>query len=814
MKLELDRLCKLAILKKVNHSEWQAPTFIIPKKDGTVRFISDFRKLNKRIKRYPFPLPKIQDLLLTLGGFQWATTLDLNMGYYHIELDLQRKKYCTIVLPWGKYEYQKLPMGLCNSPDIFQEKMSQLFQDLEYIREYIDDLLITTNDSFLDHLQKLDKVFTRLTDAGLKINAKKSIFGAHQVEYLGYLITRQGIQPQPNKICAIHQLAPPKTRRQLRGFVGLVNFYRDMAIRRSDILTPLTALTSTKVPFVWTDIHQKAFQKMKLALSEYTILQYPDFSKSFQIHTDASKTQLGAVISQDDKPIAFYSRKLNPAQVNYTTQERELLSIVETLKEFRNILLGQEIIVYTDHKNLTTKNFTSERVMRWRLILEEYGPTLHHIPGEKNIVADALSRLDFTPPPAFKTSQHEILAYQEQLATLQEELNDPDLMPVEYRLISKCQQHDHALLALLRTKPLLYQQKTVHEGGNTVQLICHKDKIVIPVQLQQKVINWYHVMLVHPGADRTEQTIGQHFYWKGMQKDIRNFVSRCPTCQKYKIRTKKYGHLPAKQAEIVPWEKLCVDLIGPYTIPNKLDEDNPRKLWCVTMIDPATGWVEIKDIENKQSSTIANIVEQTWIMRYPWPKVITYDQGKEFLGDFAQMVRRDYGIKMRPITVRNPQANLVVERVHQTIGNMLKTFKLYDKEDWDEEDPWSGILTAVMFGLRATYHTTPQASPMQLIFNRDAILNVKFHADWKFIKDRKQKLINANNRRENRKCVNHVYQVNDQVMAIRDRSLKHGEPQYNGPYCILEVRNNRTVKVQTEKYTQILNIRQVFPYTA
>lgn len=232
------------------------------------------------------------------------------------------------------------------------------------------------------------------------------------------------------------------------------------------------------------------------------------------------------------------------------------------------------------------------------------------------------------------------------------------------------------------------------------------------------------------------------------------------------------------------------------------------------MIDPATGWVEIKDIENKQSSTIANIVEQTWIMRYPWPKVITYDQGKEFLGDFAQMVRRDYGIKMRPITVRNPQANSVVERVHQTIGNMLKTFKLYDKEDWDEEDPWSGILTAVMFGLRATYHTTTQASPMQLIFNRDAILNVKFHADWKFIKDRKQKLIVANNRRENSKRVNHVYQVNDQVMAIRDRSLKHGEPQYNGPYRILEVRYNGTVKVQTEKYTQILNIRQVFPYTA
>ena len=359
------------------------------------------------------------------------------MGYYHIELDLSSKKLCTIVLPWGKYEYQKLPMGLCNSPDIFQEKMSHLFQDLEYIREYIDDLLVTTKSTFQDHLAKLDTVFQRLTDAGLKVNAKKSIFGAHQVDYLGYLITRQGIQPQPDKIRAIHNLAPPKTRKQLRGFVGMVNFYRDMALRRSDILAPLTALTSSKVPFKWTNVHQTAFDKMKMALSQHTILQYPDFSKPFEIHTDASKTQLGAVISQNNKPIAFYSRKLNPAQVNYTTQERELLSIVETLKEFRNILLGQEIIVYTDHKNLTTKNFTSERVMRWRLLLEEYGPTLTHIPGKKNIVADALSRLELLPSKSFSSPKQEIYCYQEQLSILQEELNNPDLMPVEYNLIHR-----------------------------------------------------------------------------------------------------------------------------------------------------------------------------------------------------------------------------------------------------------------------------------------------------------------------------------------------------------------------------------------
>ena len=151
--MEVERLCETGVLRKVNRSEWAAPTFIIPKKDGSVRFISDFRELNKRIKRKPYPIPKIQDMLLNLDGFKYATSLDLNMGYYHIELSPQSKQLCTIVLPWGKYEYQRLPMGLCNSPDIFQEKMGTLMQDLEYVRAYIDDLLVLTSGDLKDHLE-------------------------------------------------------------------------------------------------------------------------------------------------------------------------------------------------------------------------------------------------------------------------------------------------------------------------------------------------------------------------------------------------------------------------------------------------------------------------------------------------------------------------------------------------------------------------------------------------------------------------------------------------------------------------------------
>ena len=176
--------------------------------------------------------------------------------------------------------------------------------------------------------------------------------------------------PIRKKVEAILNIAIPKTKKQLRSFIGMVNYYRDMWIRRSEILGPLAALTSKNTVWKWTETHTKAFNKMKQVMAREVLLAYPDFSKTFEIHTDASATQLGAVISQEGNPIAFYSRKLNPAQTRYTTTERELLAIVETLKEFKNILLGQSISVYTDHKNITYESFNTDRIMRWRIILE------------------------------------------------------------------------------------------------------------------------------------------------------------------------------------------------------------------------------------------------------------------------------------------------------------------------------------------------------------------------------------------------------------------------------------------------------------
>jgi hypothetical protein len=246
----------------------------------------------------------------------------------------------------------------------------------------------------------METVLTILRDAGLKVNAAKSSFCAHEIEYLGYLLTRE-----VKKVQAILALNLPNNIMELRHFLGMVQQYRDMWAKHSEMLAPLTGLVgecretkttklnkTKKKPWRWDLTRQQAFDNVKTAIAKETVLAYLDFLKPFEIYRDASSMQLGAVITQDNRPIAFFSRKLSESQQKYSFTEIELLAIVETLKEFKGMLWGQGIKVYTDHKNLTRDalGLTSDRVYHWRLLLEEYAPEIIYIQGIHNTVAEAI----------------------------------------------------------------------------------------------------------------------------------------------------------------------------------------------------------------------------------------------------------------------------------------------------------------------------------------------------------------------------------------------------------------------------------------
>jgi hypothetical protein len=251
------------------------------------------------------------------------------------------------------------------------------------------------NDTWEEHLKTLKTIMARLQDNNFTINPLKCEWAVQETDWLGYWLTLTGLKPWKKKIEAILAIKHPQNIKEVRSFIGAVTFYRNMFPHRSHILTPLTALTKKpKANFIWTPEAQKAFNEMKAIIAIYVLLRYPDHNEEFHVITDASDYQLGTVIKQNDIPVAFYSRKLNPAQQNYTIMEKYLLSIIETLKEFRTMLYGcKSLHVHTDHRNLTYITLNPQRVLRWRLFLEEYNPIFHYIKGTENTLADALSRL-------------------------------------------------------------------------------------------------------------------------------------------------------------------------------------------------------------------------------------------------------------------------------------------------------------------------------------------------------------------------------------------------------------------------------------
>jgi hypothetical protein len=307
----------MGVLEQQPSSKWASPLLIMPKKNKTICFLSNFGEVNKRLIRKPFPNSKIS----TVEGFTFATALDLNIGYYTIRLDPNASRICTVIFPWGKYSYKRLLMGIAGSPDIFQSKMLELMKDLEYVGAYLDDFLCISRSSLEDNLEKLEEVHGHLRDVGIKVNAEKSTFCTVEIEYLGYVLTREGIKPQSNKVQAILAIQPPTNVKQLRHFLGMVQYYRDLWARWNKMLVPLTSLVgecgqtkvtrakeTNKVPWHWDEVHQRAFDHVKATIAREVVLAYPVYTKVFKIYTDALSKQLGAVITQENRPIVFFSR--------------------------------------------------------------------------------------------------------------------------------------------------------------------------------------------------------------------------------------------------------------------------------------------------------------------------------------------------------------------------------------------------------------------------------------------------------------------------------------------------------------------------
>ena len=305
-----------------------------------------------------------------------------------------------------------------------------------------------------------------------------------------------------------------------------------------------------------------------------------------------------------------------------------------------------------------------------------------------------------------------------------------------------------------------------------------------------------------------EATLRQIFTWPGLRNDVHRHVKNCHLCQVYKKVHKNYGKLPVKEAEeSEPWNRVNVDMIGPWTV------TTPTKTWklrAFTMIDPATGWFEVKDIPEPTSDACQAVFDDVWLAHYPRPQYIGLDNGSENKAVFKELVS-NMGLKEKPSTTYNPQSNGIIERVHQVLSDSLKTFET-EQQELDEKDPWGPFLSAASYAVRSTYHTTLQATPAQLVFSRDMVLPLKFKADWSRIRHQRQSAMLINNKRENKACLEHQYKAGDKVLLAKTGIIPKMAAPRTGPHEIMGVYPNGTVLLQRGAIQECVNIRRITPY--
>ena len=821
-KTELERLVEEDVLEKCGRATWVAGTFIIPKKDGRVRWVSDFRALNKALKRKYYPLPKISEILSRRKGYKYLSKLDLSMQYYTFELDEESKDLCTIATPWGLFRYKRLPMGVSPAPDIAQEIMERVLAPLiEEIEVYLDDIAAFSDD-WPSHLTILEKVLTILQEKGFSVNPAKCEWGIQETDFLGHWLTPEGVKPWRKKIDAILRMEPPTNIKELRSFLGMVTYYRDMWPRRAHVLAPLTALIKSK-DFRWGPDQQRAFTEMKALMATDALLVYPDHNKGFDIETDASDYQLGAVIKQCGRPVAYYSRKLSSAQKNYTTIEKELLSVVETLRTFRSMLLGAKITVHSDHKNLTHKlsQFTTQRVMRWRLLLEEYGPTFVYKKGSENCIADALSRVptkDENVTPAMpETRCVKVDDLWTECLWAMPKFDEQNRHPFQFETIAHYQSTDNDLMNLPTTNPgeFTFQKFGSHD------LVCrivagNQHRIALTGAMLPRIVTWYHLLTAHAeGMVRLEASLRRHFWHPRLREEIRQQLSTCQTCMEMKKNAPKYGLLAPRDVPGIPWSEAHVDLIGPWEFKNN---GLKMSLRAMTIIDPVTNLVEIVRVTSTKSAENTRVFKNTWLARYPRPERVVTDNGPEFTGHEWEFLLMDWGIKKGRISSHTPTANAIVESSHRVIGQILRTVlhgtNVKTKAELEAAaDDACAIATRVM---RCVSNTSLQGmAPGALVFGRDMNVNIPFITDIVAISANRQLQTDVRLHRENTKRIRHDYAVGERVYVNNHHSTSDKlKPAWVGPFPILRVHTNGTVTVQRGQVHERISLRRIKPEQA
>jgi hypothetical protein len=403
---EVERMLEWKVIEPCQ-GPWASPVVVVKKKTGDLRFCVDYRDVNDQTIPIAYPMPSIAEIFDAMQKAKWMTSYDLDRGYWQVEMAPEDRDKTAFVTRRGLFRFIKMPFGLKNAPATFQQLMDYVLRDYigKFVQVYIDDINIYS-ETFEDHLKHIRLVNQKLREAGLKLKKKKCFFMKKKLEFLGHVITRNGLEVDPKKIDKVKNWPVPTKRKEVQRFMGFVNYYRRFIPYIATIAKPLYKLTKKDADFDWDEEHQKAFEQIREKLCSTEVMALPDFTRKFRLTTDASATGLGAVLEQVDdngkaRPIAYASKVLKDAETRYSATELELYAIAWAMKYFNQYLEGREFELHTDHQpllgQLKVSPLQSARKNKWINQITLYTFKAYHVKGKQNVVADALSRKDKEP---------------------------------------------------------------------------------------------------------------------------------------------------------------------------------------------------------------------------------------------------------------------------------------------------------------------------------------------------------------------------------------------------------------------------------
>lgn len=695
LRRQLDSLLNKGFIEP-SSSPWGAPILFAKKKDGSLRLCVDYRALNAVTVRNSFPPPRIDELFDRLHGATVFSRLDLSSGYYQIAMDSNDVEKTAFRTRYGHYQFKVMPFGLTNAPATFMSLMNQVFYDYvdDFIIIYLDDILVySRNDQ--QHLAHLEKVLQRLQNHQLYVKMSKCAFFLSSIQFLGHVVSGNGISVDPSKTAAITEWAAPTTLKQLQGFLGLAGYYRRFVPQFASVALPLTALLKKDQPFTWTAKEESAFQLIKRLLVSPPILILPDFSRPFILQCDASALAVGGVLMQDtekgEAAVCYESKKLNKHESNYPAHELETLAIIHCLKTWRCYLEGSKVIIRTDHQSLrflTTQANLSRRMTRWVEFMQRFDFTIVYIKGETNVVADALSRYSLN---ILDTGNHDWPDFM--LAYLQ---NDPlTTTPQETREI------------LEREKPNFTVKNDV------LYRICDgKMRAYIPMACRVDGVTKFHKSNGHLGAKAITELLADRCWWPTMRQDIKEWLSFCPQCQvcASENRTENEPLHPLPILHIEPFSRWGVDFIG--ILPKTANGNQ----WIITAVDYVTKWPVAKAIKEATAEEACKFLYEEVFLQFGMPDEIISDRGAAFTSEVYDQFLDNLRIKHVLTSSYHPRTNGVTERYNGLLGKMIKKYSYNHRNRWDE------FVHQALFVSRARIHNATGFSPFYLVYGRHAKL--------------------------------------------------------------------------------------------